>query len=62
MVKKVQWICELKNKLISFTYYLKLFFTLTYTIKLIKLLSNFKLLSWFTKCLGSITLVIIIMY
>ena len=32
--KKVKWRCELKNKLINFTYYLKLFFILSYTIKL----------------------------
>ena len=35
--KKVKWRCELKNKLIIFTYYLKLFFTsiisLSYFIK-----------------------------
>ena len=32
--KKGEWKYELKNKLIGFTYYLKLFFTLNYTIKL----------------------------
>ena len=32
--KRVKWKCEVKNKLIIFTYYLKLFFTLSYTIKL----------------------------
>ena len=32
--KKVKWRCILKNKLIVFTYYLKLFFTLNHIIKL----------------------------
>ena len=32
--KKVKLRCEFKNKLIIFTYYLKLFFILSYTIKL----------------------------
>ena len=32
--KKVQWKYEVKNKLIIFTYYLKLFLILSYTIKL----------------------------
>ena len=32
--KKVKWKCRLKNKLIVFIYYLKLFLTLTHIIKL----------------------------
>ena len=32
--KKIKLRCEFKNKLIIFTYYLKLFFILSYTIKL----------------------------
>ena len=32
--KRVKWKCGLENKLIVFTYYLKLFFTLIHTIKL----------------------------
>ena len=32
--KRVNWRCELKNKLIIFIYYLKLFLTLSHTIKL----------------------------
>ena len=32
--KNIKWNYELKNKLIIFTYYLKLFFTLSYTIEL----------------------------
>ena len=32
--KKVKWKCRLKNKLIVFTYYLKLFLTLSHIIKL----------------------------
>ena len=32
--KKVKWICEFKNKLIIFTYYLNLFLTLSSIIKL----------------------------
>ena len=32
--KKVKWKYGLKNKLIGFTYYLKLFFALNHTIKL----------------------------
>ena len=32
--KKVKWRYEFKNKLIIFTYYLKLFLTLSHTIKL----------------------------
>ena len=32
--KKIKWNCELKNKLIIFTYYLKLFFILSFIIKL----------------------------
>ena len=32
--KKVKWIFNFKNKLIVFTYYLKLFFTLCHAIKL----------------------------
>ena len=59
--KKVKWICEFDNNLIVFTYYLELFFTLSYIIELfyqiyliyfiieIKLLNHFKLLSWFIK-------------
>ena len=59
--KNVKWRYGLKNKLIVFTYHLKLFFTLNHTIKLfyqidliylitsIKLLSHFNLLSWLTK-------------
>ena len=31
--KKVKWRCKLKNKLIIFTYYLKLILTLNHTIK-----------------------------
>ena len=34
MVKKVKWIYKSKNKLIIFTYYLKLFLTLSHAIKL----------------------------
>ena len=30
--KKVKWKCQIKNKLIVFIYYLKLFFTLSHTI------------------------------
>ena len=32
--KNIKWKYELKNKLIVFTYYLKLFFSLSHTIKL----------------------------
>ena len=32
--KKVKWRCGFNNKLIIFTYYLKLFLTLSHTIKL----------------------------
>ena len=40
----------IKNKLIGFTYYLKLFFTLNHAIKLFcQNIKTFKLLSWFTK-------------
>ena len=58
--KMEKWKYRLKNKLI-FTYYLKLFLTLSHIIKLfyqtsliysiawIKLLSHYKLLNWFTK-------------
>ena len=49
--KNIKWIYGLKNKLIIFTYYLKLFFTLNHTIKLlyqiylIYLITSIKLLS-----------------
>ena len=62
----------IKNKLISFSYSLKLFLTLNYTIKSfyqtysiylmtkIKLLSHFKLSNWFTKYLP--TFLVILFY
>ena len=50
--KKVKWKCRFKNKLIVFIYYLKLFFILSYTIKLFyKIYTNSVFDNDFRKCL-----------